>query len=330
MREPSFWWRRSGLAARLLQPAGAIYGAVASRRLQQAGARAGIPVICIGNLTLGGAGKTPTAIAVARILAAMGEKPFLLSRGYGGVLAGPLLVDTAVHKAAEVGDEPLLLARAAPTIVARDRVAGAALARRSGASVIVMDDGLQNPSLVKDFTIAVIDGRRGIGNARVFPAGPLRAPLSAQLPCLDAVLFIDRALPKIGDFELSKPSWRGQLQPDTRAVEALQGRKLLAFAGIADPEKFYRTLRAAGLDAVGHVSFPDHHEFTAADAGKLLARCDREDLTPVTTEKDFVRLSAHGGAGAKLAERTRVLPVTLVLDDETGLRQMLRQRMARA
>src|SRR5205807_8554022 len=166
MREPAFWWRPPGWQAGVLAPAAALYGAMAGRRLARPGRRAGVPVVCIGNPTLGGAGKTPTAIAAARMLAAAGERPALLSRGYGGMLAGPLLVDPARHRALDVGDEPLLLAHVAATIVARDRVKGAAAAAAAGASVIVMDDGFQNPSLVKDVSILVIDARRGVGNGR--------------------------------------------------------------------------------------------------------------------------------------------------------------------
>ena len=162
--------------AALLSPLAAVYGAIAARRLAQAATRAGIPVICVGNPTVGGAGKTPAAMAIARLLIEAGERPCFLTRGYGGRLAGPLVVE-AGHTAVQVGDEPLLLARVAPTVVAANRVAGAELAREKGASVIVMDDGFQNPSLAKDFSILVIDGARGIGNGRVLPAGPLRAPL---------------------------------------------------------------------------------------------------------------------------------------------------------
>src|SRR5215471_2279010 len=189
MREPAFWWREPGLLAALLAPLGALYGAVAALRLQLPGRRARVPVVCVGNLTLGGSGKTPTAIAIARMLQAAGDRPVFLTRGYGGRLAGPVLV-TPSHTAAEVGDEPLLLARVAPTIVARDRVTGAAAAEAAGAGIIVMDDGFQNPSLEKDLSVLVVDGRRGIGNDHVFPAGPLRAPLAAQLAGADAVLVI--------------------------------------------------------------------------------------------------------------------------------------------
>lgn len=190
MRPPSFWWREASLAATLLTPFAALYGAVAARRLAAPGRDVGIPIICVGNLDLGGAGKTPTALAVGELLQAAGATPFFLSRGYGGSLAGPVRVEPARHTAAMVGDEPLLLARLAPTVVARDRVLGANFARARGASVVVMDDGFQNPSLTKNLSILVVDGTRGIGNGRVFPAGPLRAPLQAQLARAHAILVI--------------------------------------------------------------------------------------------------------------------------------------------
>src|SRR3569832_2186368 len=176
MREPGFWWRKAGPLSALLSPLAALYGSVAAQRMARKGARTGVPVICIGNFTLGGAGKTPTAIAVAQMLAAAGERVFFLTRGYGGSNVGPKRVDAHADTAAQVGDEALLLARAAPTNVARARAAGAAIAKAQGATIIVMDDGLQNGSLNKDFTLAVVGARRGVGTARVFTAGPQRAP----------------------------------------------------------------------------------------------------------------------------------------------------------
>ncbi|MGC1356497.1 MAG: tetraacyldisaccharide 4'-kinase, partial [Xanthobacteraceae bacterium] len=187
MREPAFWWQGKN-GGRLLAPVAGIYGAFAAMRLRSPGQKVGIPIICVGNLTVGGAGKTPAALTVGRLLLAENKRPFFLTRGYGGRLVGPVRVDRAIHGAADVGDEPLLLAELAPTIVARDRLAGARAAQRDGADAIVMDDGFQNPSLAKDLAILVVDGRRAIGNGRVFPAGPLRAPLEAQLARAHAVL----------------------------------------------------------------------------------------------------------------------------------------------
>ncbi len=328
MREPSFWWSKAGLPAWLLQPLALIYGAVAASRMRKPGARAGIPVICVGNFTLGGAGKTPTAIAVARILIDSGKAPFFLSRGYGGTLAGPVRVDPAIHGAADVGDEPLLLARHAPVIVSQDRVAGAAFAREAGAEAIVMDDGLQNPSLQKDLTIAVIDARRLLGNGFVFPAGPLRAPLKAQLQIADCILLIGdgrqtpSAIAALTQAE-KRPLLRGRLEPDANAVKALGRRKLLAFAGIGDPEKFFMTLAGAGLEAVAEESFPDHHPYDGADAQRLLALAEAKTLIPVTTEKDMVRLSGHDRTLATLAAKARAIPVTLMFEDGAAVKKLV-------
>ena len=260
MREPGFWWRSDAAAARLLAPAAAAYGFVAARRMAQPGWRAGVPVLCIGNFTVGGSGKTPTAIAVARLLTEAGRRPFFLTRGYGGTLAGPVRVDA--QPAAAVGDEPLLLARVAPTIVARDRPAGARAAIAAGADAIVMDDGWQNPSLAKDLVVAVLDGRRGIGNGRVFPAGPLRAPLASQLDHADAVLVIGppghAAAPAIAAADQRRlprlsPAISSPIRPP---VARLAGTRALAFAGIADPDKFFATLEASGIAVAARRRFP--------------------------------------------------------------------------
>jgi tetraacyldisaccharide 4'-kinase len=319
MKAPAFWWEKPGLAAALLSPLAAIYGAITGRRLAHPGAQAGIPVICVGNPTLGGAGKTPTAMALARLLLAAGEKPAFLSRGYGGILKGPVMVE-ATHRAAQVGDEPLLLAQVAPTIVARDRVAGARLARESGASVIVMDDGFQNPSLAKDFSILVIDGARGLGNGRVFPAGPLRAPLRPQLARADAVLVIGGA-PALPGWTgaAGVKAFNGTLQPDPASVASLKGKKALAFAGIGDPEKFFTTLDRAGVETRLRRSFADHHRYDAEDAANLVTEADRHGLALVTTEKDLARLRGEP-ALAGLAARAQALPVTLRIAelDELG------------
>jgi tetraacyldisaccharide 4'-kinase len=327
MREPQFWWRESGPVARLLAPIGALYGAIAAARLARNGWRAPVPVICIGNPTVGGAGKTPMAVAVARMLAAAGEHPVFLTRGYGGRLAGPLLVDPSRHHAAEVGDEPLLLARVAPTIVARDRVAGARLA----SGVIVMDDGFQNPSLAKDFSVLVVDGRRGAGNGRVIPAGPLRAPLAAQLARADAMIVVGAAArePDVVAQARARGTavFAARLQPEADVVRALQAERVLAFAGIGDPEKFFRTLADAGIDVAARRGFADHHRYTAPEARALCEEADRQRLALVTTEKDLVRL-AGDEAVASLATRARALPVTLVLEDAEGFERMLQGRIA--
>ncbi len=327
MRDPAFWWRPAGLAAAVLSPLAAGYGAVAAWRMGRPGANAGIPVVCAGNLTVGGAGKTPTAIAVADILKAAGHRPFFLSRGYGGALTGPVLVDAASHRAADVGDEPLLLTRTAPTFVAADRVAGAQAAKAVGAGVIVMDDGFQNPSLAKTLSIVVVDGRRGIGNARVLPAGPLRAPLDVQLRHAHAVLFIGGSDERIASEaqERSMPVFHGTLEPSAEAVAALRGRPVLAFAGIGDPEKFFATLSDAGLDVRARQAFPDHHRYRRIEAADLLAQAEAEGLVPVTTEKDWVRLAGDDDVAA-LAAVAKPLPVTLVVTESDAFRDLVLSR----
>ena len=318
MRAPGFWWEKPGVAAALLSPLARIYGAVAERRLKQRGENAGIPVVCIGDPTVGGAGKTPTAIAVARLLIAADRRPMFLTRGYGGTLAGPLMVG-APHTAAQVGDEPLLLARVAPTIVARDRVAGARHAREKGAGFIVMDDGFQNPSLAKDLSILVVDGVRGIGNGHVIPSGPLRAPFHAQLNRAQLLLILGEitgASPvAIGAGQREFPLIRAVLEPDREVVESLQGKRVLAFAGIGHPEKFFATLVAAGIEVPVRRAFPDHHRYRADEAAALISEAEKNNLELVTTEKDLVRMQGDAGV-AQLAAHARAIPVSLGKADE--------------
>jgi tetraacyldisaccharide 4'-kinase len=279
----------------------------------------------VGNFTLGGAGKTPTALWLAKTLKDAGERPFCLSRGYGGSIAGPKLVAADTDSAAQVGDEALLLASLAPTIVAHDRVAGAELARAAGASVVVMDDGLQNPSLAKDFTLAVVDGRRGIGNGSVFPAGPLRAPLAAQLARTDALLVIGD-----GDTGVKSdlPIFHGRLVPDAAPVAALKARQVLAFAGIGDPDKFFATAAAAGIAIAQRKPFPDHHRFTAEQAAELIMQAEHGGLALLTTEKDRARMTGEPVLAA-LAAKAHVLPVTLVMDEAEKLRTLVLTKLRR-
>jgi tetraacyldisaccharide 4'-kinase len=333
MREPPFWWRPAGLEARLLAPAAAIYGAIAARRLRRPGQSMGVPVVCIGNPTLGGAGKTPLALAVARLLAGADERPVFLSRGYGGRLAGPVRVDPDRHRAADVGDEPILLACAAPAIVARDRVQGALAAIAAGASVIVMDDGFQNPSLIKDVAVLVVDARRAIGNAKVFPAGPLRAPLADQLMRAHAVVLVGQAdqEPNIArDARARKiPIFHARLQPDRDTVAGLLGTGVLAFAGIGDPRKFFDSLEEVGIAVAAARAFPDHHPYTPADGRMLCELAVRQNLVLVTTEKDAARLHREP-ALAELRARVRVLPASLVLAEDAAFKALLIERLAAA
>jgi tetraacyldisaccharide 4'-kinase len=326
MREPRFWWREPGMASALLSPLGALYGSTAAARMRRHGQRAAVPVICIGNFTLGGTGKTPTAIAVVELLKRAGRKPALLTRGYRGNQPGPLVVDLPRHTAADVGDEALLLAHAAPTIVSPDRVTGAQAAVAHGADVIVMDDGLQNPSLAKDLTIAVVDARRGIGNGNTFPAGPLRAPLDAQLQRCNAVLLVgDGGRAETVAMKAERRGlavFHGALHPDQAAVTTLSARPVLAFAGIGDPDKFFATLRASGVEVKAARAFPDHHRFTAEEAGDLIMQAEHEGLRLATTAKDHARMLGDPALAA-LAERAYVLPVTMEVKESEAWGDLL-------
>lgn len=333
MREPAFWYRPPSLLSRLLAPLGAIYGAVTAQRMMRAGASAGLPVICIGNYHVGGAGKTPTTLALANILRAIGEQPFVVSRGYGGTMQGPVLVDLSLHAAADVGDEPLMMAASTPVIVSRDRSAGAALARTQGASVVLLDDGFQNPALVKDASLIVIDALRGVGNGGVFPAGPLRAPLTMQIARTDALIVIGEGGAADGVAGSIKqrgmPVLRARLVPDDAAAGALRGRRVLAFSGIGDPARFVATLKACGIDVAAQHAFADHHAFTPDEIGRLVADATAKSLTLVTTEKDMARICSDARL-APYADRISVLPVTLRFDDENTLREFVALRLAKA
>ncbi|MFN5715509.1 MAG: tetraacyldisaccharide 4'-kinase, partial [Bradyrhizobium sp.] len=283
MREPAFWHRPTSWIASLLSPLAALYGAVAARRMRRPGADAGIPVICVGNYHVGGAGKTPTVLALAKLLRELDERPVVLSRGYGGRLEGPVKVDRDRHSAADVGDEPLMMAASLPVVVSRDRAAGLALARAQDASVILRDDGFQNPSVAKNVSLIVIDAMRGVGNGRVIPAGPLRAPLSPQLARTDALVVVGEgsAAAKIAADLASrgKPVLSARLKPDQASLAALGGERVLAFAGIGDPARFFNTLRSSGVDVVRSRAFADHHAFTADEIEQLTAGAKADALT---------------------------------------------------
>jgi tetraacyldisaccharide 4'-kinase len=328
LEEPRFWHaERPGLAPYLLAPAAALYGLVARRRYTRASAyRSRLPVICVGNLTVGGAGKTPLAITIAGMLARLGERPAFLSRGYGGRLAGPHLVDPARDLAGDVGDEPLLLARHAPMVIARDRAAGARAIEASEASVIVMDDGLQNPSLAKDLTLAVIDAERGLGNGRVMPAGPLRAPLDFQLGLANALVLVGgtgkpgawcERLPAL--FKGPVMSARTVAAPGV-AAGRLRERPHVAYAGIGRPEKLFATAESLGIRLAAREPFPDHHPYSEADAERLLATAARHGAGLLTTEKDLVRLASLEGARGRLREASMALPIRTVPDEADAAR----------
>ncbi|WP_300532255.1 tetraacyldisaccharide 4'-kinase [Maricaulis sp.] len=301
MKAPAFWTVSEGreaapLVRALLSPLAAIYAWAGARRLRTAPSRQlPVPVICVGNLTLGGTGKTPVAQYLLQRLKTLGAAPFALSRGYGGSEKGPLRVDPAHHGAAEVGDEPLLLAQAAAAIISRDRPAGGELAVSEGASVIVMDDGHQNPSLAKTLSILVVDGQTGWGNGRVFPAGPLREPVAAGLSRADAVIVMMPDGERAPDYrglgldELEIPVLHAWLKASAPPPDG----PLIAFAGIGRPEKFYDALSAAGGNIIDTCSFGDHHAFGEGELKYMFALAARHGAELVTTEKDWVRLPRH-------------------------------------
>ena len=333
MREPAFWHRPSSWTSQLLRPLAAIYGAVAAQRLQRVGVDAGIPVLCVGNYHVGGAGKTPTVLALAKLLRELEERPVVLSRGYGGRLRGPVKVDPDRHTASDVGDEPLMMAATLPVVISRDRAEGVALARSQGASVILMDDGFQNPSVVKDASLIVIDGTRGLGNGRVIPAGPLRAPLRPQLERTDALIVVGEgnAAQKVA-VEIAargKPVLSAHLKPDEASLAALRGKRVLAFAGIGDPTRFFNTLRGSGLEVVRGKAFADHHAFTKGEIEDLVAEAVRDGLTLVTTEKDLARLRGADGVPA-WAQAIVPFAVTLQFEDTAALRRFVTDQLFKA
>lgn len=310
MHMPGFWHANGNRLLRgLLAPLGWLYGRATLARLARKGWRAPVPVISIGNFTAGGAGKTPTAIALVRALQARGMNPFVLSRGYGGSETGPLRVDLAQHVASQVGDEPLLIARSCPVIVARKRADGARLALAQGADCLVMDDALQNPDLEKDFSLAVIDGGFGVGNGACVPAGPLRAPLEAMRSHVSAALVIGADEQGVAAQLAPIPVYSSRMQPDA-STDGLKDQPVIAYCGIGRPEKFFATLREIGADVVAQHAFGDHHPFSEEEARALLAEAQAKGARLVTTEKDRMRLNGSEALNA-LAEASIIVPIRL-------------------
>ncbi len=326
MKAPEFWqgegpWATA--APLLLAPLASLYDGLG--RLQRALARpqsVAVPVICVGNIVSGGAGKTPTALGLAARLAARGCKPHFLSRGYGGRLRGPVQVDAARHDAALVGDEPLLLAARAPTWVARHRAAGARAAVAAGAELVVMDDGHQNPGLQKDLSLVVVDAAYGFGNGRVMPAGPLREPAAVGLARADAVVLIEgpEALPglaaEITLLAPDRPLLRARLEPSISALPLAESA-VVAFAGIARPRKFFATLEELGCRIVGRHAFADHRPYHPDTIMRIVEEAAAKGARPVTTAKDAVRLPPEARAMVEVVE------VGIVFANEAALEALL-------
>jgi len=313
VKQPDFWSHRpdrTSWRSALLQPLSKIYAHATRRRVAKPGANAGVPVICVGNLNIGGTGKTPTVIALAQYFAAENVDAHIVSRGYGGSEAGPLHVNEREHLASQVGDEPLLLSSFAPVWIARDREAGVQAAVGAGAQLVIMDDGFQNPSVQKDLSIVVVDAAHGFGNGRVLPAGPLREPVAEGLKRADFVLSIgapedQKKFDQIWGDQIKVPRLRGELQVLEMGID-WRDQKLLAFAGIGHPEKFFQTIRSLGAELIHAEALSDHQPLTRPLLTRMLGEADRLGAQLVTTEKDAVRLPR--------AFRSQVLTLPVRLD----------------
>ncbi len=331
-KAPDFWWTpHLTAAAVLLSPLGWLYGLATGRRmLSRPRAESRLPVICIGNFVTGGAGKTPFAIELAYRLQEDGRKPGFLLRGYGGREKGPLLVDPDVHGARDVGDEALLLAQQAPTIISADRPAGAALAETQPVDVLLMDDGFQNPALAKDLSLVLVDCSVGFGNGLCFPAGPMRAPAASQILKTDCLVLVGQG--DAADAAIHLAGRRGlpivHAHPRPLPSVELEGRGLLAFAGIGRPQKFFSSLEDLGYDVRETRSFADHHVYSQGDVRSLLTDAEQAGLQLVTTSKDMARLeTSKGELFHWIASSTAVLEIRMEIDDEDRLAGLIREKL---
>jgi len=315
---PPFWFQKPGFAAYALSPFGKIYGHITAKRMMANHNYASkLPVLCIGNFLAGGAGKTPTAIAFAKTIRDMEMRPGFLSRGYGGSVSGPALVDANVHNSKDVGDEPLILCDYATTVVSADRAAGAKLLEQEGVDFIIMDDGFQNASLLKDYNLVVVDSRRGIGNGFCIPAGPIRADMRTQLAAASAILVVGKLEGGLNVIRKAAKMAKPVISAEIKSVQsdALQDLHVLAYSGIADPEKFHVSLEDAGAIVTAFRNFPDHHPYTAQECRELLEQARDEKLVPVTTAKDSARLRGIGREQESLRSVSKVLNIEIAFEN---------------
>lgn len=339
--EPSWWYDEHAVVVpRLLAPLSFVYGNVAGKRLlQEPGYRSRLPVICVGNFTVGGSGKTPFVRYLCDWMQRRGRKPAVLTRGYGGSDPGPVWVDPARHDAFAIGDEPLLLARAAPTVVARDRAAGARLieADARGFDTIIMDDGFQNRALAKTSSIVLVAAGRGLGNGRTLPGGPLRAPLAVQAHFADAVVIVDTQPPASAERRRAiveslvaasaRPIFDAKVVPQAEGT-FLTNQRVIAYCGIAGPERFFATVEGFGPARVERVAFRDHHMLSEAEAVDLLERARANSAILVTTEKDLARLAGINGHRAALRMASRPIPIRIEIEErDRGNLEALIERM---
>ncbi len=312
MKAPKFW-EDDNLKAKLLSPLSFFYKKSTAARVSKPGYRSALPVICVGNITAGGAGKTPVAMAIAKILKEQGKQPNFVSKGYGRQSEETLKVEGQSPQI--VGDEPLLLAKIAPTFVSEDRAEGAKKAQENKADVIILDDGFQDPTLEKSLSFLVIDGAYGLGNKKVIPAGPLREPFEEAIERADAIIVIGdlkKSLPKT-----DKPVLKANIK--VSIPEVLKEDDVVAYCGIGIPGKFFASLRAAGVNVVSEISYPDHYIYSEQDFKDIFATATQKNAVVFTTEKDYVKVPEH------LKKLISVIKAELVFEDEDVVREMLKK-----
>jgi len=330
---PPFWWKDLAWQSFLLWPVSYVYGSIAHRRMQtEHSYSTAIPVICVGNFIAGGAGKTPTTQLLAKHARKKGYRPGILSRGHGGAITAPTIVNLERHNAYDVGDEALLHAKHNMTVVSTDRTIGAKLLEDQGCDIIIMDDGFQNPSLQKDYNLVVVDAKRGLGNGFTIPAGPMRMPLKAQLMHADAILVTGKGEKGITTIRKAARAGKPVFTARLKVIGKSKFKKMdvLAFAGIADGGKFFDTLSEIGVNVVEKAEFGDHHVYTREECEDLLDKAKRKKLKVVTTTKDHARLQSMGDAPQRLADESIAVPVELVPEEPDMLERILSKAIASA